>query len=90
MGQEAEKLLAARVAAIGRKTEKPLDPKQRALIDSFPRNVLEIEIPATRTMNEMHEGNRHGPGIKSQIAGAASPGPQTHQRGEEVGDAAAV
>jgi len=60
------------------------------LIDSFPRNVLEIEIPATRTMNVKREGNRDGPGIKSQIAGAASPGPQTHHGGEEVGDAAAV
>jgi hypothetical protein len=88
--QQAEELLAAGVATISRKSKEALHRNQRASLDSLPRNVLEIKIPATRAVNVAHKGNRDRPGIKPQVASPASPGPQSDQRGEEVGDAAAV
>ncbi len=90
MGQQAEKLLAAGIAAIGRKTKKPLCDNQGALLDSFPSDVLEIEIPATRAVSVTHEGNCDRPGVKPQVACLTPPRPQTYQRGEKVADAAAA
>ena len=58
--------------------------------DSFPRDVLEIEIAAARAVDVAREGNRDRPGIKPQVARLASPGPQTDQCGEKVGDATAA
>lgn len=90
IGQHAKKLLAAGVAAIGGKAQEALQEDQSALLHSVARDVFQVEIPATRAVNVMHEGERYRPGIKPQIARLASPWPQLNQRGEEVGDAAAT
>lgn len=90
MRQQAEKFLAAGVAAIGGETEKALQEYQRAGIDAIAGDVLEIEIPASRAVSVTSEGNRHAPGIESLVAGAASPGTQLNSRGKEVADASAM
>jgi hypothetical protein len=88
IGQQAEEFLAAWIAAIGWETKIPFDDIEDARPDPFPCDMLEVEISATRAVDVVHEGNRDRPGIKPQVACLASPGPQTHQRGEEVGDSA--
>jgi hypothetical protein len=90
MGQQTEKLLSAGIAAIGGKPEIPFNHIKEARPDSFPCNVLEVKIATTRAVDVAHEGNRDRPGIKPQVARLASPGPQTYQCGEKVGDAAAA
>ncbi|HEY4710732.1 MAG TPA: hypothetical protein VIH46_11230 [Candidatus Acidoferrales bacterium] len=89
-GKNTEKLLTAWIAAIGRETQQALHRCQRALLHPFPGNVLEIEIPATRAVHKAGEADGDRPGIKSQLAGLASPGSQAGKGGEKVGYATAV
>jgi hypothetical protein len=90
IGQDAEKLLAAGVAAIGRKTEKALEEDHGALLDAVAGDVFQVEIAATRAVDVAHEGERHRPGVKPLVAGLTSPRPQAYQRGKEVGDSTAT
>jgi len=52
--------------------------------------VLEIEIPATRAVDKADEADCDRPGIKPQLTGLASPGPQSGKCGEKVGYTTAV
>ncbi len=90
MGHQTEKFLAAGVATIRRKAKEALQSNQRASLDSFPSDVLKIEIPATRAVDEAHEGDRDRPGMKPKVARPAAPGPQAYHRCEKVGDATAM
>jgi len=87
VGQYAEKLLAARIAAVGRKAEKALHKNKGAVIDSIAGNVQQIEIPASRAVRVTREGQGHAPGVKAPIARAASPGTELKEGGEEIRDA---
>jgi hypothetical protein len=90
IGQDAKKLLAAGVAAIGRKTEEALQKDQGALLDPVAGDMFQFEIATARAVDVAHEGERDGPGVKPLVARLTSPGPQAHQRGKEVGDSSAT
>jgi hypothetical protein len=90
MREQAEEFLAAGVAAIGGKTEETLRRNQRSLFDSLPRDVLEVEISASRAVGVMDERSGDPPGIKSQVACVASPGSQTDQGRKKITDATAT
>lgn len=50
--QDAEETLAARIAAIGGKTEEALGKQERTVLDAIPWQPLEIEISTARAMRK--------------------------------------
>ncbi len=82
ISQQAKKLLAAGIAAVGGETKIPFNEIEDARPDSFARDLLEVEIAAARAVDVTHEGDCDCPGIKPQVTCLASPGPQLYQRGE--------
>lgn len=90
VGQNAEEFLAARVAAIGGKAKKALQKDQCACIDALARNMLQIKVSATGAVRIARKRNGHRPGVKSLVAGPATPGPQPEQGGGEISHAPAM
>ncbi len=80
----AEESLPAGVAAIGGEMQQALGEEQGAFVHPVAGNVVQIEIPAPWTVSESAKPERHSPGIKSSVAGMASPGTRPGEREGEV------
>jgi hypothetical protein len=89
-GQSAEEALAARIAAVGRKTQETFDCDEGSSLHAVSRDEFEIKISALRTMDVAREWHRHAPSIKAALACVATPGSQARERGDEVQWAVAV
>jgi hypothetical protein len=72
----AEKSLTARVAAVSRKSQSPLQVGQSSPLHSLARDVLQVEVPALWAMRKSLESHGHAPGIKAVIARVTAPWPQ--------------
>jgi hypothetical protein len=57
-----------------------LHAEQRPVIHAFARDVFKIEISALGAVGKSLKRGRHAPGVKSAVAGVASPGPQADCR----------
>jgi hypothetical protein len=88
--QDAEESLPARVATIGGKLQKALHKEKRPFFNPFPRDPLQIEIPAFRTMSVSRKRNRNTASVKTPAARVASPGSQSSQCEEKIDNSPAT
>lgn len=86
----AEKPMAARVTAVGGKSEPALEQYHGPSLDALAGNMLQVEIAAAWTMRVALKRCGHAPTVKSAIAGVASPGTQPDHAGNEIEYAVAV
>jgi hypothetical protein len=54
------------------------------MFHAFAGNVFEIEIPTLGAVSKPLKNGRHAPGVKSVIAGMASPGAQADRRKRKI------
>jgi len=87
---DAEKAVAARVAAVGGKLEPALQDNECAFFHSFARDVLDIEIAAARAVRKAFQDSCNPPGVKTVLAAVAAPGAQAGPTEEEIEDSVAV
>lgn len=87
---DAEKSLAAGIAAVGRESQQPFDQKQSTVVNALSRNAVEIEVAALGAMRQMKEAQRHSPRIKAQFACLAAPGTASRQCEKEVSGSGTV
>ena len=85
-----EKAVAAGVAPVSRKTKPALYRDPGSSLDSFARDVLQVEIAAARTVGVTLEASRHPPGIKTPVAGVAAPRSQPDDTVQEIESSPAV
>lgn len=88
--QNAEESLAARVAAIGGKSEKALGGHQRPAFDAIARQPLQIEITAARAVSEAQKRPGDARGVKTLVASVAAPRAQSGGAGKKVRDTTPV
>src|SRR5271169_2408182 len=84
---QGKKSVAAGSAAIGGKTQQAEQPGHGAR-SVLAGNALQIHVAAHPAMHVENIANGRRPGIKSQIAAAASPGPQQRYPDQVVDQAA--
>lgn len=89
-GQHAVEPPPARIAAVSRKSDEAFQQQQGARVDPVMPDALEVEISAGGAMGKTHESNRHAPGVESKVTRAASPGPQSHRRSDDIDQAPAM
>jgi hypothetical protein len=86
----AEESLTARVAAVSRKSQSPLQVEQGSHVYPLARDVLQVEVPALWAMGKSLESHCHAPGIKAVIARVAAPWPQAGYCKDVIDQAVAV
>jgi len=77
IGPQVEELLPAGIAPIRWEAQIPLHKNQRPFPNPLTRDMVEIEVAASRAVSVSGKRGSHAPGIKAQIARVASPGPQS-------------
>jgi hypothetical protein len=87
---DAEEAVAARVTAVGGKSEPALQENEGALFHSFAGDVFDIEIAAARAVREAFQDGCDAPGLKAVFAAVATPGAQAGATEEEIEDSVAV
>jgi hypothetical protein len=75
--QQAEKFFAARVAAVGGKSQEPLEKDEGAISYAVTRDVLEVEVSAPRAVRKAGKRDSHARGMEPKFASQASPGPES-------------
>lgn len=75
----AEKAVTAGVAAVGGKSKPALQHNHGSGFHALPGNVLQVEIPTTRTVRVALEDGCHSPTVEAAVAGVASPRSQPNQ-----------
>jgi hypothetical protein len=70
-----KKTIPTESATVGGKMKQAEQPGKSSH-SVFAGNALQVHIPAHSAVHESHILDRDGPGIKTQVAGAATPGPQ--------------
>ena len=75
IGTNGEKAIPAGCAPVGRKMKQPEQPGE-CPCTVLSGNALEIHVSAHSAMHEPNVRDWSSPRIKTQIAGAAAPGPQ--------------
>ena len=88
--QNAEKAVAAGIAAIGRKTQPAFHKNEGASFDAFAGDMLEVEIAAAGTVCEAFQVGSDTPGMKSPLAAVAAPRAQAGRSKHEVENSVAV
>ena len=82
--KHAEEALPARVTSIGRNAQPAFQGHEGSLFHAVARDVLEIKISAPRAVRIIRKPHGHPPGIKSMVAGMASPGSEACDGTHEV------
>jgi hypothetical protein len=82
--------MAAGIAAVCGNATPALHAHQGSLFYPIARNVLKIKIAALGAVGVVGKCDWHAPGVKSPIAGMASPGPQPCKCAEKVRNPVAV
>jgi hypothetical protein len=81
---DAEEPFPAGVAAVGRESQQSFGENQGAVVNTFSRNAIEVEISALGAMRQVDEAQRHTPRIKAQFARLAAPRTASRQREEKI------
>jgi hypothetical protein len=82
--QNAEKALAARIAAQGRDAQKSFQRYERSLVDAIARYMFQIEISAARAMSVTKKGPSDALGVETFIASAAAPREQPERANHPI------
>lgn len=81
---DAEESFPARIAAVGWETQQPFQRNEVASVYFLTRNLIEIKVPASRTMGVLLKYQRHVPRVEAFIASMASPGSHAEYRAQEI------
>jgi len=76
--------MAAGITAVGRKPEPTLQRDHRPGLDTFTRNVFQVEVPAPGTVSIALENGGDTPTVESAITTVASPRSQADHAGKEI------
>jgi hypothetical protein len=87
---DTEEAMAAGIAAVGGKSEPPLQKNEGAIFDAVAGDMLDIKIAAAGAVREAFEDGSHPPGMKAPIATVAAPGTQAGDTESKVEDTVAV
>ena len=86
---QREKAVAARGAAVGGRAEKPKNPGEHSHA-VLAGNSLHVQVPAHSAVHVADVPDGSGPRIKTQVAGAATPGAQSGNSNRVVFDTASA
>jgi len=75
VGPNAEELLAAWVAAVGRQRQQTLQEIKGSPVDPVAGDPIEIEISASPAVGVAHEPHSHAAGMKAVVARVTPPWP---------------
>jgi len=87
---DAEEAMAAGIAAVGGKSEPPLQKNEGAIFDAVAGDMLDIKIAAAGAVREAFKNGSDPPGMKAPVATVAAPGAQAGDTEKKVEDSVAV
>jgi len=90
VGKKTEKSLAARVAAVGMKSQDAFREEKAVVFNPLARNSLEIEVSTLRAVGETSEGDRHAMSVETALASMATPGLKSCEGKEKVHNTTAM